>query len=197
MHSWCAGYADERARDLNQRLYKLAILVFVFAAAGGCVFAGLSEKEFRQRYDGLLAELVIEGSGFEVVDFNHDVDAVVFTYQTAVRGESTFWSEVDSRFGDEKPPWTVLDGRGNVRRYERMMLPREDSLFGFYSAEEIRMAYDPATDQVIIAWVQSDTPRQAGSFGESSKVEVSFAEERIWPQVDRFVEEYSVADLGD
>ena len=118
-------------------------------------------------------------------------------YLTAISDESTFWSKVDGRFGDEEPPWTVLDGQGNVRRYERVTPRREDSLLGFYGAEEIRMAYDPQTDQVIVAWVQSDTPGPVGSFQESNQVEASFAEERIWPQVDEFVAKHAVVDVAD
>jgi hypothetical protein len=181
-----------------RRLYKLILLVSVFTlvVVGCSIFDGMSEEEFRQMHYSYLGELVVEGIGFEVVDFNFDTDSVVFTYETAVVDEVAFWVEIDGFFEREEELWKVLDGKGNVRRYKRIMPPREGSV-GFYSAEQIRIAYDPGTANVIVAWVQSDTSRPVDSFEESNQVEVGFAEERIWPIVDEFVREHVIVDVND
>jgi hypothetical protein len=135
------------------------------------------------------ASFIIKDADLEVVSFNYDVDSVTFTYETSVTDAATFWTEISNR--SEESRWKVLDGEGNIRRYERLLPPREGSM-GYYSAEDLRIAYDPKAARVIVAWVQSDSSKPIDRFEETNHTEVHYARETVWPGFEEQIEAWSL-----
>ncbi len=135
-------------------------------------------------------EFIVKDTDLEVVSFNYDVDSVTFTYETSVTDAATFWTEISSR--SEESRWKVLDSEGNVRRYERLLPPREGSM-GYYSAEDLRIAYDPKAGRVMVAWVQSDSSKPVNRFEEADDTEVRYARETVWPGFEEQIEAWSLA----
>jgi hypothetical protein len=136
-------------------------------------------------------EFIIQDTDLEVISYNFDTDSATFTYKTSIADAAIFWAEINNLI--EEFHWQVLDNEGNVRRYERLLPPQGTS--GFYSAEEMRIAYDSRLSRVLVAWVQADSSKSFDSFEEAENVvDVRYAQERVWPEFEKILQSFAIDD---
>lgn len=115
---------------------------------------------------------------------NSDVDAVIYAYDSSVAGEGEFWSTLAQ--ATSRANWQLREERSDYRRYVRIK-PRTGQQ-RFHSVEEARVAFNPESQEVFVAWVQSDLetlPSDFPSVDDSS--EGSFAQRVVWPRFEKAV----------
>jgi hypothetical protein len=164
-----------------------AILILFVVFMVGC---NMSPEELQESEMYPTEFIVEEESDLQVVSFNGDVDSVTFLYKTSITDETAFWGEIEHLV--EERQWKELDGEGSIRRYE--YLSEGPVVLDFFSAEEIRIAYDVEQQKVIVAWVQSDTSDKVDSFEDANPVEVGFAQESVWPEFEELARSHGIED---
>jgi len=136
-----------------------------------------SELRESKRY----AEFIVEETHLQGIYANQDVDSVIFTYKTNIIDEKSFWIQMDKVARDHE--WKMLPSEVNIRRYERIM-PRTGKTV-FYSAEEVRIACQPETMTITVAWVQADESKTINSFTDT--YESGFADAVVWPKFNELI----------
>lgn len=124
-----------------------------------------------------LQPFVLQADSITGVYRNHDVDAVVFEYNSNVGDVTEFWRLLQE--GARSAGWAQATDGAVQRdsRYQMFYRFKPKGELWFSSAEELRVAYQ--SGRVAVAYVQSDQD------GDSKPVKASegrFAEKHIWPR---------------
>ncbi|REK20871.1 MAG: hypothetical protein DWQ41_23480, partial [Planctomycetota bacterium] len=157
----------------------IGILALLTAITAGCDLNSYmpSAEKLRNRSNPSAAFIVGEHD-IRGIYGNMDVDSAIYTYQTDTKDEEEFWASLDKATSDDG--WTLREERDNYRCYVRI-IPRTGQQV-FHSAEEVRVAFKPQSQQVFLAWVQADErslPKDFPSDGEGR-----FAKNVIWPRFE-------------
>lgn len=111
---------------------------------------------------------------------NMDVDAAIYTYQTASESAAEFWTAIDK--AATKDNWTVIEDTGlpdDRRRFLRITPKTGQQVF--HSVEEARVSFNSESQSAVVAWVQSDQRQRPTSFPTDGP-EGNFAETAVWPR---------------
>ena len=149
--------------------------------AGGCdIMSQVPTEDSIRANPGRV--FIVAGEDIRGIYGNMDVDSEVYQYRTREENADEFWVAVSKQSAETG--WKLVHEEGNVRHYDRIMPATGEE--ACHSAEQVRIAYDPGSRTVTVAWVQNDVSayrsKPPTKFGESRNAEVDFADRVIWPK---------------
>jgi len=126
------------------------------------------------------AAFIVEARHIRGIYGNTDVDSVIYMYDTAATPATEFWSTLGEKAANDD--WTLREEEDQFRKYVRVK-PKTGQQ-RFHSVEEVRVAFLPESNTVIVAWVQADPVTLPTDFPTDGP-EGKFANEKIWPRFER------------
>ena len=113
---------------------------------------------------------------------NMDVDAAIYCYQTTAGSVSDFWAAIEN--AANKDGWAVIDDTdlpAERRRFLRITPKTGQQIL--HGVEETRISFNPDSQSVIVAWVQSDQRKLPPRFPTDGP-EGNFAKTVVWPRFE-------------
>ena len=106
---------------------------------------------------------------------NHDVDSIIFTYQTSISQPDQFWQELESSANGAG--WSLKSHVDGVQKYDR--IKRVGGIIPWH-VEQVRIALLRPASKVVVAWVRGDSHHEVRSFDQAGVAR--WAEQVIWPK---------------
>jgi len=154
--------------------FKYILILFISSFLFSCDWkSGTPSSSDIKNYTSVKPFILYE-AGIEGIYTNHDVDSLVFSYETSIDSPDIFVAQIRKNAANEG--WKEIKAE-KYYRFDRIRKWRDE----YYIGEEIRIAYLKKT--VIVAYVEGDAKQAINSFSEIN--ESKWADINIWPMFEK------------
>lgn len=140
-----------------------------------------------------LPEFVVKAEQETGIYGNQDVDSLIFTYVTQVKSVEELKEGIAKKIRSYQ--WKLTKQQGDLLEYRRYFAKgkggaEHPDMLAFASLEIIRLAFNPRTQKVVVAYVQMDSSDDNESaFEQTDEAEWAWAEEVLWPKFNALLSE--------